>query len=542
MQFSLKNLSIRYQVLLPVMLMVVVLFAALLTTKFKLETEQGVIATNTTKLVTFKDTLARIDDQVYPLRIHAVYAIYDAKRREEFLRNINGAVKELGSDIQVLEKEPEFRNEAKQVENAIRAYMDFSKQAVSLLDRFDHGEVSTAEFNQFINEYRTIGDNMVSAINQLSAHVNEYAARSMQQSAENNRALMSAATMGIAAVFVIVFLLAWWLSGLIVNPIIKLQAVMREVAGGNLTVSAEQDGTNELAMLSSDVNVTVKQLHSTVDSMIRISEDVAAAATELAAVMTQSEANAQSEQNEIDQVASAVNELSSTADNVSDTATAADATAKETDSLARQGLDVFEESNAASQQMSATLSDAAGVVTRLKDQSEQISKVIEVIRGISEQTNLLALNAAIEAARAGESGRGFAVVADEVRMLAARTQDSTQEIQSIIEELQLQSNQANDSMQVSLEMLERNQLLASQANDALMGITTAVQQMSDMNTQVATAAEQQSMVTQDINRNVTNMSEIVSQNVAGISQSAMASNELSQLAEQQKQQLAFFRI
>ncbi len=131
--------------------------------------------------------------------------------------------------------------------------------------------------------------------------------------------------------------------------------------------------------------------------------------------------------------------------------------------------------------------------------------MVEVIRGVSEQTNLLALNAAIEAARAGESGRGFAVVADEVRMLAARTQKSTQEIQSIIEELQAQSGLANDSMQVSLDMLSRNNELAHQANQALVGITESVADINDSNTQVATAAEQQSQVTQDINRNVVNM-------------------------------------
>ncbi|UXI00149.1 methyl-accepting chemotaxis protein [Photobacterium sp. TY1-4] len=542
MQSIIKNLSVRLQVLLPVLFTVLVLFLSLWIVKNELDHELDEIFINTSSLIEYKDTLAKVDDQLYPLRISAVYAIYDANRRDSFQQELNQIAGSITHELSVLEREPLFKAQAAQVNANIAEYIRFSQRAVPLLNRHDQGLLPQAEFDSFVSQYVTIGKKMVLSVNDLSKMVNDYSGKRLDDSLADSQALKSQAAMVILAIFVLAMLVAWWLSGLIVSPITRLQVVMREVASGNLQVQAEQDGTNEIARLSADVNETVTQLRTTVNALIRISEDVASASTELASVMTQAEVNAQSELNEVDQVASAVNELSSTADNVSDTATAADASAKQTDELAREGLNKFDQSNSASIQMGEKLNDAAGVVMRLKEQSEQISKVIEVIQGISEQTNLLALNAAIEAARAGESGRGFAVVADEVRMLAARTQDSTQEIQAIIEELQSQSNMANESMQSSLEMLNRNQQLANEANEALMGITTAIEQINDMNTQVATAAEQQSQVTQEINRNVTNMSEIINQNVAGITQSAAASGELSQLAEQQKQQLSFFKI
>ncbi|MFN1650374.1 methyl-accepting chemotaxis protein [Vibrio rotiferianus] len=542
MQALLKNLSVRMQVLLPVLATALAVMVALGIARNDLQAELEKSTQNSESVIHYKDLLATIDNQVYPLRISGIYAMYIPERRSAFVSELNSISKDIHQELNQIASNPAYRQQAMVMKDKVDAYIKHAHDVIDTVSRFEQGLLSNAEREAVITNYRRAGNDMVAVMNALSKRVNEVAAESMKQTEAESQRVQSNATMIVLSVFAFSLLCAWVLSGKIVTPIVSLQRVMRELAQGNLNARAESDGKNELAMLSKDVNQTAEQLRSTVDQLMRISEEVASASTELAAVMTQAEANAEQELIEIEQVASAVNELASTADNVSSNATSADSTAREADGLAKSGLAVFKESAQASEHMSQALTDAAQVVQRLQSQSEQISNVVEVIRGVSEQTNLLALNAAIEAARAGESGRGFAVVADEVRMLAARTQKSTEEIQSIIEELQAQSGLANESMQVSLDMLSKNNELAQQANHALVGITESVADINDSNTQVATAAEQQSQVTQDINRNVVNMSELVNQNVAGISQSAAASSELSLLAEKQKEQLSFFKI
>jgi methyl-accepting chemotaxis protein len=523
---SLNNLSIRIQVLIPLLLASLLMMVMIAISKQGLDEAISDIDETTQSVVRNKDDIARLIHATYRLRTSAIYGLYDAAQFAALPANLNSA-----------------EQDNRQVAAALQAYLGHTRNnMLPLLTQKHQGGGDAAAYEAARLQFRELGEQLIKQIDTMSAHINQLTQSELAQEQAHYHATLLRTLLLTAVALLAALLCGWWLSGRIVSPIGQLQSVMHAVAQGRFNVRARVEGDNELAQLAKDINLTLGQLGSTIETLTGISNNVASAATELAAVMTQAEANAQQQRGEIEQVASAVTELSSTADNVNHNAAVADELARDANSRVEQGLALFGESIAANSRMAGSLEDAAAIVARLKTQSEQIGKVIEVIQGISEQTNLLALNAAIEAARAGETGRGFAVVADEVRMLAARTQASTKEIQAIIEQLQSQSQSANQGVQETLEILENNQRLSAQVQDLLSGITGAVRQINDANAQVATAAEEQSCVTADNNRNNTNIHEIVSQSSAGISQSASASHELSELAEQQRKQLSHFQL
>ncbi len=547
MRQLLSGLSIKLQVVVPVFFTLLLLIIGITFSTSSLKTAFHQVTVSTEQLITDKDNLTTLIDNTYAMRISAIYSLF----RPAEVTALPNVLKEKQTEnlalLRSLADNPELKNEVAGLTQAMQRYVDYSIQTMIPLLNIEHSDQEkaerfTAQYEQATAEYRKVGNEMIKAIDVLSNRLNQVAMTTIDESEHEHDSVMSQSTFALIGILLVAALSSWLLAGIIVTPIRQLQQTVREIAKGNLLVKAQEEGNNEIPLLARDVNATVTQLRQTVESLVRISTDVASASTELATVMTQASVNSDQEKQEVEQVASAVNQLQSTAQSVTDHAHSADGAAQQANQLASQSLRMFEESHRATAKMADQLREAAQVVNQLKEQSERIGNVTEVIRSISEQTNLLALNAAIEAARAGESGRGFAVVADEVRMLAARTQTSTQEIQAIIEELQNQSNTANSSMHSSLSLLEQNQSLAAKVSASLTEINHSISALGQINAQVATASEEQSQVTKDINRNLSNIYELVSQNVTGITQSAAASHELSDLAEQQHQQLQYFRV
>lgn len=547
MRQLLSGLSIKLQVVVPIFFTLLLLIIGITFSTSSLKTAFHQVTVSTEQLITDKDNLTTLIDNTYAMRISAIYSLF----RPAEVTALPNVLKEKQTEnlalLRSLADNPELKNEVAGLTQAMQRYVDYSIQTMIPLLNIEHSDQEkderfTAQYEQATAEYRKVGNEMIKAIDVLSNRLNQVAMTTIDESEHEHDSVMSQSTFALIGILLVAALSSWLLAGIIVTPIRQLQQTVREIAKGNLLVKAQEEGNNEITLLARDVNATVTQLRQTVESLVRISTDVASASTELATVMTQASVNSDQEKQEVEQVASAVNQLQSTAQSVTDHAHSADGAAQQANQLASQSLRMFEESHRATAKMADQLREAAQVVNQLKEQSERIGNVTEVIRSISEQTNLLALNAAIEAARAGESGRGFAVVADEVRMLAARTQTSTQEIQAIIEELQNQSNTANSSMHSSLSLLEQNQSLAAKVSASLTEINHSISALGQINAQVATASEEQSQVTKDINRNLSNIYELVSQNVTGITQSAAASHELSDLAEQQHQQLQYFRV
>nr|WP_256829941.1 methyl-accepting chemotaxis protein [Pseudomonas sp. Pse1] len=339
-------------------------------------------------------------------------------------------------------------------------------------------------------------------------------------------------------------LLMWLTASGVTRPINSVANMLKAIASGDgdLTQRLNYTKQDELGELVSWFNRFLDKLQPTISQIKQSISDARGTADQSSAIARQTSEGMQVQFREIDQVATASNEMSATAHDVANSASNAASAAKGADQSARDGMAIIERSTRDISQLAEEVSKAVTEVEALAVNSEQIGSVLEVIRSIAEQTNLLALNAAIEAARAGESGRGFAVVADEVRNLAKRTQDSVEEIRLVIERIQTGTRGVVATMHSSQTQAHSNAGQIQQAVQALGKISEAVTVISDMNLQIASAAEQQSAVAEEVNRNVSAIRTVTETLTEQATESAQISSQLNSLATQQMKLMDQFRV
>jgi methyl-accepting chemotaxis protein len=314
------------------------------------------------------------------------------------------------------------------------------------------------------------------------------------------------------------------------------------VASGDLSMKLDESGKDEFAQLSRNCNLLIDSLRNLIESIVNRSAQLAAAAEQTSAVTAQSTTAIEEQRNQVEQAASATTEMSSTSQSVLSSANEALSEIKHADDEAERVKQISAVGRKTIEQLADEVESAAQVINQLQQDSSSIGGILDVIRGIAEQTNLLALNAAIEAARAGEQGRGFAVVADEVRTLASRTQESTSEIQTMIEALQMGAGKAVTVMDAGKAKANECVSQNEKADKALETITHAVHEAFDRSSQIATAAEEQSVVAHEISENLESIVTIAEQTTAGSQQTATSSSEVARLAEELQQSVQEFKL
>ncbi len=334
---------------------------------------------------------------------------------------------------------------------------------------------------------------------------------------------------------------AWYL-GRSFRPLRNVVRNLKQISEGDLTVEIDVTSQDEIGQLQEAMGNTVEQLNHLIGQVNNMTSQLSAASDQMGTITEETRHGVIAQQSELEQVATAMNEMTATVQEVATHANQAAEAASKADSEAQQGSDVVGSTIASINSLAQELESAAEVVVRLQSNSDDITRILDVIRDIAEQTNLLALNAAIEAARAGDQGRGFAVVADEVRTLASRTQESTEEIHKMIEQLQAGSRNAVSVMQNSRDRAQDSVDHAAKAGESLQAINQAVNSISEMNLQIASAAEEQTSVADEINKNITEISGIAERTALGAEQNARASESLTELAGELTQVVGKFRV
>jgi len=376
-----------------------------------------------------------------------------------------------------------------------------------------------------------IADEMTRHLLALNALNDQGAKQSSAAIEANYQSTLKVLNGALIAGLLVAAFLSIFIARSITRPIGLALSATETIASGDLRQNIAFDrGNDEPAQLLAAVAIMQDNLRSAISHISHSSAELAAATEQLHSVAEDGSRSLQGQSAEIQQAASAVTEMSAAVDEVARNASTTAEASNQSSLLAKTGRDQVQKTLESMNLMTREFTKTSAQIEGLAQESLDIGKVLDVIRAIAEQTNLLALNAAIEAARAGEAGRGFAVVADEVRALAHRTQASTREIEQMIANIQSGTQTAVNFMRTSVEQAGLTQGIAQEAGKSLDEIYHQVEQISERNLLIASAAEEQATVAREVDRNIINISDFSSQTAAGANQTSASAKELARLA------------
>nr|WP_183145059.1 methyl-accepting chemotaxis protein [Pseudomonas syringae group genomosp. 3] len=388
--------------------------------------------------------------------------------------------------------------------------------------------------------------NLATARIDMMAQVEAELGQTVVSLASNARSAAESSLYVAVGTVILMLVVVLWLASVIIRNIkiavVDVNRTLIALSTRDLTARTRYTGKDEFGEISRNLDNMAQQISEVIGEIGSATAQVATAAEQSSAVALQTSQNVAQQRLGTDQMATAISQMSATVKDVARSTTDAAAMSQRVNTSTVQGKAEIENTISLIQGLSLQAEQTSQIIGELKGESNAISSVLDVIRGVADQTNLLALNAAIEAARAGEQGRGFAVVADEVRNLAKKTQESTVSIQNMIANLQSGSERAATSMQETLGKAQTGASNVVRAGELLEEIAEGIASISDRNIQVASAAEEQSLVAEEIHRNVNDINSLVIQVSAGAEQTAVTSRELARLAEQQQGLVGRFRV
>ncbi len=461
-------------------------------------------------------------------------------RVEETLRRAESLAEQGMSKAHTPEARQELETVLGRLQDIEQQYLSYEEHMQQAFAAIEAGNMTAAE--RLARGVEQESARLEEELNALLHEIEGFTAAAMATvAADEHTAIVGMIV--IAGVSIVTGLgLGLWIGLGIKRSINRSNATLQQIARDKDLSLRLEESKDELGEMGANFNGMMETMQGTLHQVASASVQLASAAEELSAVTTQSRTAVTCQKDETDQVATAMNEMAAAmhemAQNSNEAAKAVRAAEEET----ANGHRVVSEAIASIQSLAGVMDYASQVIERLAADSQDIGSVLDVIKGIAEQTNLLALNAAIEAARAGEQGRGFAVVADEVRTLASRTQESTDEIQQTIEKLQSHAREAVAAMQAGSERASGSLGQVEQGNASLNRIVTSVSTITDMINQIASATDEQSMVSEEINRSIVAIRDVSSEVSDGAAQTEVASNEIAKLAVDLKTAVNQFKV